>query len=293
MKQRSIFKLCSLFGVLCSVGSASNLALTWQTMLEPGEVASPADIRAEASVEKRIEKLAVSEALVVTPEQLKPGVIHTEELVKYSLTPDIILNSLREEVTTYFHLEGELHLFPSERLLKHEVPDANWYVELVAPYPAALSSRMALRYRFTNGYDVLPTEMVTVRAEWWREAIVAQRQMRPGEVDAETSSEIKKVNWLLYRGDLVEAETKLSTLELKTTWRSNEPLRWSQVKTRPMIESGSIVDVIASDGPLKITMRGVATQSGNAGELISVRNMQSRKEIQGVITNANTVLVVF
>ena len=290
------FGLCLLLST--SLG-ASTVPLSWQSVLKPAEVpAHPAEVEETSDVEsqkpeKRSENPAIQKELNLEKADLKPGILNTTDLLKYTLTPDAILTALQDEVIAHFHLEGELQLYPSERLEKSEVPDANWYVELVAPYPTALNSRMALRYRFTNGLEAQETQLVTVRAEWWRDAIIALRQMRPGELDGESHTQIKRVNWLLYRGDLVEAETPLNSLALNSLWRSNEPLRWSQVKARPMVESGAVVDVVASEGTLKITMRGVATESGNAGDLIKVRNLQSQKEIQGVISNANTVLVVF
>jgi flagella basal body P-ring formation protein FlgA len=284
----SIAKLFAFCGV-SSLASASNVSLSWQAILEPSEKTvvsnEPVSVQSADKVETKVE------TPITRPSLAEEAPVEVVETV--TVTPDDILSSLKEELTSLFQLEGELKLFPNTPIVKREVPNEGWYLELTTPFPTELSTRMHLRFRLTNGFDHLPTESLSVRAEYWKDAIVAQRLMRQGELDPSTSSMIKPVNWLLYRGELVESDVDLKILELKTTWRSGDPLRWDQVVTRPVIASGAIVDVVASEGAMKITMRGVATESGNVGDLISVRNMQSRQEIQGVISNANTVLVVF
>lgn len=209
------------------------------------------------------------------------------------ITPDQVLSALRDELVAHYDLEGELHLETDTPLTSLKVPDESWYVEVLPPLPSSLGARLHLRYRLTNGFLPEPEQTIALRCEWWREAIVSNRLLRPGELDLNGAYTIEKVNWLQYRGDLIPVEADLSQLRLKATWRANEPLRWSTVETRPMIEEGKMVEVLATEGALRISMRGVALENGNEGDVIAVRNLQSRKEIQGIVTHANTVLVKF
>jgi flagella basal body P-ring formation protein FlgA len=209
------------------------------------------------------------------------------------ITPDQILHALSDALSLQFNLEGELTLMPNTSLTKVKVPTADWYVQMVAPLPSTLTSRLHLRYRLTDGFNHQPEQTLAVRAEWWREAYMSNRLLRPRDLDAKDAYYVERVNWLQYRGALVSVDNDLSLLRLKTTWRANEPLRWTAVETRPLIEEGEVVEVIASEGAMRITMRGVALENGRAGELISVRNLQSRKEIQGIVSHENTVLVIF
>jgi len=209
------------------------------------------------------------------------------------ITPERLLDDLRSDLVTHFELEGELVLMPMNPLVKIRVPDASWHAEVVPPMPATLGSRLHLRYRLTDGFMHHPEEMIVLRAEWWRDAYVSNRLLRAGELTGDGAYSIERINWLLHRGSLVPTDSDLSHLRLKTTWRANEPLRWSFVESRPLISEGSVVEVVATEGAMRITMRGVALENGHAGELINVRNLQSRKEIQGIVENENTVLVVF
>lgn len=209
------------------------------------------------------------------------------------LSPDNILQGLREALVEHFVLEGELELMPDTPLQRVQVPDASWGVELMPPVPATLGDRMYLRYRLSNGFEYRPVETIALRAAWWREAYVSNRLLRAGQLESNDAYSIQTVNWLQYRGSLVPVESGIQHLRLKATWRANEPLRWSIVETRPMIEEGAIIEVVAVEGALRISMRGVAMENGNAGELIHVRNTRSREEIQGIVHDENTVLVVF
>lgn len=271
------------FGVAALDVSAWNS--DWSGLLKPSEQ----PVLAQVAAEDPQTVAARESAQPQTAEKRRSS----EPRKAFYITPDDILQAVQADLRGRFGLEGELVLIPDREISRIPVPDESWQVEITPPFPPDLGSRMHIRFRVSNGYEHQAPEVISLRAEWWRESYVARRLVRPGSLDAGDAWSIETVNWLQHRGALVPAEHELSNLRLKSAWRAGEPLRWSIVETRPMVQTGKVVDVVAQEGSLRITMRGVAMQNGNAGDLINVRNLQSRQEIQGVVSDAKTVLVVF
>ena len=84
-----------------------------------------------------------------------------------------------------------------------------------------------------------------------------------------------------------------STLEVAQTVSASRPLTRRDVIERPLIRKGQVVEVVAQRGQLAISMKALALQSGAGGELIKLRNIESRKEFSGQILNENKVQVHF
>jgi flagellar basal body P-ring formation protein FlgA len=268
---------------------------SWASLLVPMPLAGAVSSSAASDTRETPEPHAPAPlpSTAETADAQAPIVAPADGIPPTFLSPAEILDGLREGLVIHFDLLGELELLPETPLTRATVPDASWRVELLPPLPATLGSRLHLRYRLTNGFEHQPDQSLALRAAWWREAIISNRLLRPGEMDLNGAHEVQTINWLQHRGGLVAGDTDLGQLRLKATWRANEPLRWSMVETRPLIEQGAVVEVVASEGALRISMRGVALENGNRGDLIKLRNVQSRKEIQGIVQNENSVLVVF
>ena len=62
---------------------------------------------------------------------------------------------------------------------------------------------------------------------------------------------------------------------------------------RPVIRKGQVVEVVAQQGLLAISMKALALESGAAGDLIKLRNLESRREINGQIINESKVQIHF
>jgi flagella basal body P-ring formation protein FlgA len=59
------------------------------------------------------------------------------------------------------------------------------------------------------------------------------------------------------------------------------------------VRKGQLIDVVVAEGALNISMKGIALGNGGAGENVSVRNIDSRKEFSARVVRPNTVQVKF
>lgn len=79
----------------------------------------------------------------------------------------------------------------------------------------------------------------------------------------------------------------------RTILKANQPIRSDQVEKVPLIKSGQLVTIIAENDVMKVTVLGKARSSGAEGDIITVQNQNSFKEISARVLNATTVQVAF
>lgn len=84
---------------------------------------------------------------------------------------------------------------------------------------------------------------------------------------------------------------ELIGMQLRRTLRVGEVILPNAVGQPPLVERGQAVLLTAETGGIKVTMKGEALQDGGAGERIQVRNLSSRKIIEGEVLGRNHVRV--
>jgi flagella basal body P-ring formation protein FlgA len=94
------------------------------------------------------------------------------------------------------------------------------------------------------------------------------------------------------RGALSDAEQVLGAT-LKTAVTAGTPLRERALGRSLMVRSGDIVILMARQGNLSATTTGEAKADGALGDVITVTNMSSKKNVRGRIVGPGRVEVVF
>lgn len=61
------------------------------------------------------------------------------------------------------------------------------------------------------------------------------------------------------------------------------------VEDAVMIRRGQKVTLLAKSGPVSVSMAGIATSEGSLGKRISVKNITSGRELEGIVRSAETV----
>jgi flagella basal body P-ring formation protein FlgA len=91
--------------------------------------------------------------------------------------------------------------------------------------------------------------------------------------------------------DFLADPSQLAGCRAKTDLAADKQVPISRVDKIPDVENGYPVTIVASDGQLEIRTRGVALQNGRIGEMIQVRNVESKKIVVGRITSAGTITI--
>jgi len=83
----------------------------------------------------------------------------------------------------------------------------------------------------------------------------------------------------------------LSGLKTRRQITAGSILDPSKLQRRQLVKRGSTVQILASEGPLQVHMKGKALDNGARGERIRVRNLSSGREITGEVIASGVIQV--
>ena len=212
----------------------------------------------------------------------------------YGISEREILDILQRELTARFSLEGELKLSFLQPWKSVEVKNSrDWKLVLDQVPNGGLTSVSQLRFHIEAGGKVVGDWQQSVRAQLWRPVWFSTRRLDRGEVPDSSICTAKTYDVLNEKLSLVPADTDLSIYEMAQTVSQERPLAWRDIALRPLVRKGQLIDVVVAEGALNISMKGIALGNGGAGENVSVRNIDSRKEFSARVVRPNTVQVKF
>lgn len=210
---------------------------------------------------------------------------------KSTLSRDAALAMLQAQLSTHFAVEGNLQidlLRPWQEPVKATSP----YSLTIVEYPNILSSNILVRARLESSN--VPTSEITLslRAQLWREVWATREPVARDDVFDPAALEPRRVDCLRER-DTISANSGDRSQTYARNIQAGRLLSWRDLTKRSLVRKGDLVDVAAVDGPLTISMKALAMQSGTAGETIMVRNVESKKDIAAQVISENRVKVRF
>lgn len=207
------------------------------------------------------------------------------------LSRDQFVALLTENLVSHFNLEGELQL---ELLRAWAAPArvaAQWSVE-IAEYPALPAAAMLMRCRLLADGQVVGEYTATLRASLWRDAWAARQPLAANTSFDATSLETRRVDFLRDREALPASVGDQSYLFVRSI-QPNRLLTWRDISRRPLVRKGDLIEVAAIDGKLQIIMRGLAMENGAAGDTVTVRNPESKRNFAAQVIAENRVQIRF
>ena len=202
-----------------------------------------------------------------------------------------LLATLTRAVAAHFNFEGDLQL----ELLRAWTPPAKTAVSWdlnVQEFPALPASSMMFRCQLVgDGVPVLDTTFV-VRAQLWRDSWSTRQPLVVGTAFDATQLEARRVDVMRER-DALPASVGDRNYIFARAVQAGRMLTWRDIARRPLVKKGDLVEVAAVDGPLVVTMKGMAMENGAKGETVTIRNPESRKDFAALVVSENRVQVRF
>jgi len=211
----------------------------------------------------------------------------------YLVTENELIERLGKELTSHFNTDGELRLSFGRPWQPFRVPSEDW--ELILPeFPiGGLSKSFLVRVRISSAERVWFDQQLVVQAQLWKPVLVATRRLERGQPLDASAAEVQTLDVLRERLTPIAATTRLEDQEVVQTVVEGRPINSKDVAPAPMVRKGAVVEVVAGDGSMAITMKGLAMGSGAAGDAITIRNMDTRKDFPARVVNRNSVRVSF
>ena len=155
------------------------------------------------------------------------------------------------------------------------------------------SSTLMVRCRvLADGQVVASEDTLMLRAALWRDVWFARQPLSAGTRFNPGALEARRVDCLRERSGL-SASTGDATLMFARDVPPDRMLTWHDIARRPLVRKGEMVEVVASEGSLSLSMKALALQNGVRGDLITVRNLESLKDISGLVVEDHRVEVHF
>lgn len=199
--------------------------------------------------------------------------------------------ALTRDLASHFNLEGDLQL---EFLRSWSSPDRvarDWQVQ-ITEYPSVPASSMLLRCRVVADGESLGETTLTLRAALWRDAWVARQPLVNNTPFDAALLETRRVD-LLRERDALPAAVGDRSFNFVRGVQAGRLLTWRDIARRPLVKKGEMVEVSAADGQLVVTMKALAMQNGAQGEVVTVRNLDSKKDFSAFVIDENRVQVRF
>jgi flagella basal body P-ring formation protein FlgA len=70
-----------------------------------------------------------------------------------------------------------------------------------------------------------------------------------------------------------------------------QPILMTDLEPQSAIRRGDIVALVFAKGNVRLSVQGEALSAGGLGDTIPVRNLQSRKQVFGVVRDSATIVV--
>jgi len=142
--------------------------------------------------------------------------------------------------------------------------------------------------RFTDGFG--GERAVAVRLSWSQPAVVAARALERGSVIAPGDVDIREVR-VLRSQPLASRVEEVVGQRLGKNLSAGDPILLNSLSLSPIIQRGDPVLITMRRPGFIIEVRGEALDSGAEGEVIRVRNLQSRSVVQAVVAGPGRVEV--
>lgn len=199
---------------------------------------------------------------------------------------------LTAAVQSQAEAEGELELRFTRPWTALIVPQDPLTLKVVDLPAGGLAAYSLIRFELLAGTERLGTHQLAVQAKLWREVPVARSTLQRGQLlgDAEVTLERRDV--LTLRDPLGANNLADASLELAEAIRAGQPLLTRSVRIRPVIRRGGLVEGVAQDGLLSISLRVEALEDGQTGQTVRVRNPKTRREFLGRVRNEHSVLLL-
>ncbi len=200
------------------------------------------------------------------------------------------LSQLTEKLTAHFRADGQLILEATRPI---NVPKTSYELTLLEA-PASLSSLLIVRVRLTPAAStVAPSEhSIALRAQLLQDAWATRVPIERDQAIDLAQLEARRVDTLRDR-DAILVSADLNELSYARAITSARMLSWSDLSRRVLIRKGQIVEVVATDGQLAVTMKALALENASAGSSIKVRNLESRKDFTAQVVAENRAQVRF
>lgn len=260
-------------------------------LLAPPGVASLADVLEPVDAGKL--DVAIKEAM--NRPQAEAGDVEekSQPLVEPGVDELDLIAEIERQLAERIQPLGTLRLIPVSQVPRL-ARSATLPEVVLLTHPSRLSSSSALiRFRLKDGDQHLGDFAVTFRVQVLAEVWMPARRLGAGEPLLSVDLATREADLVREPKAVVVDPELLGRYEFSRAVSPERALSWSDITPRALVRKGELVEVVARGGMLSVSMKGQATRSGSMGEVVTIRNLESRREFAAEVIDENRVRVRF
>lgn len=201
---------------------------------------------------------------------------------------ELLTHALQRE---HVRQRGELELAFPRAWSPVTVPDEPFTLRLLDVPASGVSGNLIVRFELRGPRENFGPWSVVTQARVWREVLVTTAPLKRGQPLTEADAARERRDVLTLR-DTLETLPRVETeLELTENLPAGVPLTARSFRIRPLVFRGQTLEALVQDGALQISTKVEVLEDGLPGQLVRVRNSQSRREFRGKVHNENTILI--
>lgn len=121
--------------------------------------------------------------------------------------------------------------------------------------------------------------------------VVTTRPLPRGHVLNRSDLRVEERDLTTIRGTYLRQPAQAAGQMLRRQLQAGSVLRLNEIAPPILVHRGEQVSIDAGTGPVQVRVYGKALNNGAQGDLVQVRNLSSRRIVQGVVTGSGAVTV--
>ena len=203
---------------------------------------------------------------------------------------------IRERLTTFLQQEqvkgkGELELRFTRPWTTVLIPDEPFTLRILDLPTSGLSSSLVLRFELSTGKETIGSWQIPTTARIWREIWVARSTLRRNQLFSEADVVQERRDLLALRDAVLSLSEPETAIEIAENIPAGGPIYARSVRLRPVVRRGQVVDAQLQEGIMVISLKVEVLENGAPGQVVRVRNQQSKREFRGKVQNEQTILI--
>lgn len=207
-------------------------------------------------------------------------VVATAVVPTTAFTQEMLLTELSRQIGERFQVRGDLKLDVTRPF--GSLASTGPVEVVILGCPSKLSSSLLLQVRLQQAGRALGDYSINLKVQQFRDAWMARTPIERGSNFDPAHLDAQRVD-ILQQRDVVPVDGTEGDLTYATSVSANRLLTWRDLTRRALVRKGQIVEVTAVDGMLSITTKAMAMENGAAGDMVKLRNLESKKDFTALV----------
>jgi flagella basal body P-ring formation protein FlgA len=205
-------------------------------------------------------------------------------------------NELKDELTALLQREhvrnkGDLELRFSRPWATIAVPDEPFTLKVLEMPTSGVTANFIVRFEINTARENVGAWQASLTAKIWREIWVARSALKTDQLFSQADVVQERRDLLALRDAPLSITQPENTIEIAENIAAGGPIYTRSVRIRPVVHRGQLVEAQLQDGTMQISLRVEVLENGAPGQVVRVRNPQSRREFRGKVQNEQTILI--